>query len=86
MLSEITAGLIGATGGLGGVMIVMRFLNAKIDKKQDKALCVAIAKTFEKGIEKSADNHEKVMEILGAIQVSNGRVEQQLKYLNGKND
>ncbi|MCK5018168.1 MAG: hypothetical protein KAS32_14020 [Candidatus Peribacteraceae bacterium] len=84
MLSEVGYVASGAVAGVGGVAIMFRFLNAKIDKKQDKTLCETIAKNFGKAIDKSDKNHEKVMEILGEIQVSNGKIEQELKHMNGK--
>ena len=84
MLSELGYSMAGVAAGIGGVALMFRFLNTKIDKKQDKALCERIAENFGKAIDKSTDNHEKVMEILGMIQVSNGKIEQELKHLNGR--
>ena len=74
----------GAVAGVGGVLIMFKFLNAKIDKKQDKSLCTEIAKTFEKGIDKGFENHEKAMTILSEIQIATGKIEQELKHFNGK--
>jgi len=83
MINEIGAGIGGALT-ISGAMVMFRFLNQKIDKKQDKAMCERIAKAFEKGIDKSTEDHEKTMKILGEIQVATGKIEQELKHFNGK--
>ena len=81
MINEIGAGVGGALT-FGGAVAMFKFLNAKIDKKQDKALCKEIAKTFDKGIDRINEDHDKAMEILGKIQVATGKIEQEL--LNNK--
>ena len=78
---EITAAISGVIAGIGGAALMFKFLNAKIDKKQDKSVCAEIAKNFEKSINKSDERHEKVMEILSKIQIATGKIEQ--KVING---
>ena len=82
MVNEIGAG-IGGIAGLGGVMLIFRFLNAKIDKKQDKTLCENIAKNFAESLHKGEERFDKIIDTLGEIQVSNGKIEEHLKHLNG---
>jgi formiminotetrahydrofolate cyclodeaminase len=83
MLSEIGYSVAGVAAGIGGVAIMFRFLNVKIEKKQDKALCENIAKNFNDGMKKGEKRFDKIMEILGDLQVSNGKIEQELKHFNG---
>lgn len=84
MLSEITAGLIGAVAGLGGMTLMLRFLNAKIDKKQDRSLCENIAKNFAEGLHRGEEKFDKIMETLVKIQVANGAIKKELEHLNRK--
>ena len=91
MTSEIGPIIAGAITGLGGMVLILRFLNGKIDKqdvkikdKQDKTLCILTVQTFSKAIDKSIVTNEEVMKILGQIQIATGKIEEQLKYFNGK--
>ena len=84
MLTEVGYVASGAVAGVGGVAIMFKFLNAKIDKKQDKTLCENIAKNFAESLHKGEERFDKIMDTLGEIQVSNGKIEQELKHLNGK--
>ena len=89
--ATIGAGIGGAIAGVGGVFIMFKFLNAKVDKtnanldkKQDKDMCLVIARKFEKALDESAENQKTVMTILGTIQVSNEGIRKELKHLNAK--
>ena len=91
MTSEIGPIIAGAITGLGGMALILKFLNGKIDKqdvkikdKQDKTLCILTVQTFSKAIDKSIVTNEEVMKILGQIQIATGKIEEQLKYFNGK--
>jgi len=91
MTSEIGPIIAGAITGLGGMVLILKFLNGKIDKqdvkikdKQDKTLCILTVQTFSKAIDKSIVTNEEVMKILGQIQIATGKIEEQLKYFNGK--
>ena len=91
MTSEIGPIIAGAVTGLGGMVLILKFLNGKIDKqdvkikdKQDKTLCILTVQTFSKAIDKSIVTNEEVMKILGQIQIATGKIEEQLKYFNGK--
>ena len=88
MIGEIGAGIGGAVAGLGSVAIIFRWLNAKIDKKQDKTLCEKVVENFNQGLDKGEKKFDKIMDTLGEIQVDNadqfGRINQKLEDLNGK--
>ena len=81
MLTEIGAGIGGAVT-LGAGMAMFKFLNAKIDKKQDKVMCERIAQSLEKAIDKSEEKHKETMTILRALELSTGKIEQ--KILNNR--
>jgi len=83
MLNEIGAG-IGGAAGIGTIALVFRFLNAKIEKKQDKSLCENIAKNFNESFHRGDEKFDKIMDKLGDLEVATGKVEQELKHLNGK--
>ena len=83
MVNEIGAGIGGAALTLGGAVAMFRFLNAKIEKKQDKSLCENIAKNFAESLHKGEEKFDKIMNTLGEIKVSNGKIEEHLKHLNG---
>lgn len=83
MVGEIGAG-IGGVAGISAIALVLRFLNAKIDKKQDKTLCENIAKNFAEGLHRGEEKFDKIMDTLGEIQVATGKIEQELKYRNGR--
>ena len=84
MIDGITIGIGSGIGGAVAVGIMFRFLNVKIDKKQDKAMCERIAKSFEKAIDRSDAKHEETMAILNKIQVATGKIEQRIINHNGK--
>ncbi len=80
----------GAVAGLGTVALMSRFLNQKIDKqqkrldgKQDKVMCNQVVETFKESMHKGDEKFEKIMETLTDIQVTNGQIKSQLKYMNG---
>lgn len=78
MVSEIGAGIGGAVAGLGSIAIVFRWLNSKIDKKQDKSLCNNIAETFSQSLNRGEEKFDKIMETLTEIQIATGKIEQRL--------
>jgi len=91
MIDGITIGIGSGIGGAVAVGIMFRFLNVKIDKKQDaidkkqdKAMCERIAKSFEKAIDRSDVKHGETMAILNKIQVATGKIEQRIINHNGK--
>ncbi|MCG7852807.1 MAG: hypothetical protein MIO92_09820 [Methanosarcinaceae archaeon] len=86
MIDGITIGA--AVGGAVAVGYMFRFLNVKIDKKQeeidrkqDKVMCERIAQSFEKAIDRSDAKHQETMTILNQIQITAGKIEQRI--LNG---
>jgi len=83
MITEIGAGVGGAIT-FGAAMTMFKFLNNKIDKKQDKTMCEEVVKNFTKAIDKSDLKHKETMTILNQIQVATGKIEQELKHFNGK--
>jgi len=81
MVNEIGAGVGGALT-ISGAMMMFRYLNQKIEKKQDKNMCVVMHDNIKEAQNKSEEDHEKVMKILSEIQIATGKIEQQL--VNGK--
>ena len=67
MLSEIGYVAGGAVASLGGVALMFRFLNAKIDKKQDSSLCENIVENFSKGLARGEEKFDQIMDALGEI-------------------
>ena len=87
MVDGMTLG--SAVGGAVAVGIMFRFLNVKIDKKQDsidkkqdKEMCERIAKSFEKAIDKSDGKHAETMTMLNQIRLTTAKIEQ--RVLNNK--
>ena len=83
MVNEIGAGIGGALT-LGGAMLILRFLNAKIEKKQDKSLCEKISDNIVKALDKGEEKFDKIMDALGEIKEDNAAIKQELKHFNGK--
>ncbi len=80
----------GVIAGLGTVALMARFLNSKIDTqntklnlKQDKAMCNQVVETFKESMHKGDEKFDKIMETLTDIQITNGQIKSQLKYMNG---
>ena len=67
---------IGTASGVIAVMAIMwRFMNVKIEKKQNKDLCDQIHGSIEKGLHAGEKKFDKIMDKLDDISKDNERKE-----------
>lgn len=83
MLNEIGAG-IGGILGIGTITLVFRFLNAKIEKKQDKTMCDERSGGVKENIERIEQKVDVNVKATHSIDKNVGQILQELKHLNGK--
>ena len=73
----------GAVATIGAVGIMFRWLNNKIDKKQDIRLCRQIYKDIKENLTDVKTSQAKTIDAQTQVQVDVGRILQELKHLNG---
>ena len=77
-----------AAGTITAMGFLVYFVNAKANKKQDKSMCKQISGKIEHDLQRGEDKFDKIMETLTEIKVDNakqfGKINQELKTLNGK--
>lgn len=79
MYSEIGT----ASGVIVGMILMVKFLNAKIDKKQNKEMCKQIHGSIEKGLSDGNKKFDKIMDKLEIIGNDNAAIKNELKHMNG---
>ncbi len=84
MYTEIGAGVVGVLAGVSGSGLMFRFLNAKIDKKQDRNMCETIAKNFAESLHKGDEKFDKIIGTQTDMLISFEGLTKELKHLNGK--
>ena len=72
-----------ASGVLVAMGVVLRFMNAKIDRKQNKDVCDQIHTSMDKSLESADKKFDKIMDKLEVIREDNAAIKQHLKHLNG---
>lgn len=78
-----------AAGSITAMGFLFYFINVKVNKKQDKNMCSEISNTIKDDLKSGQEKFNKIMDTLTEIKVDNakqfGKINQQLKDLNGKN-
>ena len=74
----------GAVATIGAVGIMFRWLNNKIDKKQDIRLCRQIHQDIKENLREVKTSQAKTIDVQTQVQVDIGAILQELKHLNGK--
>ena len=73
-----------AGGGLTIMCLIWKFVDAKVNKKQDKNLCEQIHNNLEQSIMKVEKKSDKIMETLQDIKEDVAVTKNELKHMNGK--
>ena len=88
MSAELTAGISGAIAGIGGLGLVLRFLNKKIDciknNTQSVTLCNERSGDIQKDLKRGQEQFDKIMKTQTDMLISMEGLTKEIKHLNGK--